>query len=263
MDIIFFQAIFLGIIEGITEFLPVSSTGHLILSIDIFKLSSFQGQIFEIVIQLGAILAVCWVYKYQVFRIIRGVFRKEDRKTTINLFISFLPIAIAGFTFYSFIKKSLFSSYIVSFSLIIGGIIMLLIEYKKPLIRYTAIEEISWKSALKIGLAQVFAIIPGVSRAAATIIGALLTGADRKAATEYSFLLAVPTIFSASIYDIYKNYHLLNHHNISLALIGFISAFFSALLVIKLFLSFITKHGFSIFAYYRIIIGILILISIS
>lgn len=250
------HTILLGIVEGLTEFLPVSSTGHLILVIDLLGFNAPPGKVFEIVIQLGAILAVCWLYREKLFNVVKTLPKeKKSQDFTRNLIIAFIPSVILGFLFYGFIKEVLFSPTVVSVSLIIGGLIIILIEKKDIKVKHKTIEHMTPKLALYIGLCQTISMIPGTSRAGATIMGAMLLGVERKTATEFSFFLAIPTMMAATVYDIYKNYEYLSSDNITIILIGFITAFFSALFVIKWLIDFVSHNDFSMFGWYRIVVG--------
>lgn len=264
MSILFLQAIFLGVVEGLTEFLPVSSTGHLILLVDLLKFHAPKGKVFEITIQLGAILAVCWLYRAKLWRVATTLHReKSSQRFTLNLLAAFLPAAVVGVAAHGLIKEHLFSPFVVSVMLIIGGIAILLIEKFRPAPQIHTVEEISWKLALKIGLFQCLAMIPGTSRSGATIMGSLLLGLDRKAAAEFSFFLAIPTMFAATFYDLFKNRHDLALDNIIVIAAGFIAAFITALAVVKAAIALIGKHGFTPFAYYRIGLGILMLLVLN
>ncbi|WP_299547497.1 undecaprenyl-diphosphate phosphatase [uncultured Helicobacter sp.] len=251
MEIIY--AIILGIVEGLTEFLPISSTGHLILTSELLGIpqDTFH-KTFEVVIQLGSILAVVFVFFERLF--------KNSLQLWIKLGIGFLPAGILGFLFYSYIKE-LFAPITVSIMLIIGGIVFIVLEifYKEKEHHTTDVNAISYKQSLLIGFFQALAMIPGTSRSGATIVGGLLLGCNRKVATEFSFLLALPTMILASAYSLYKNYEVLNLDNIWILISGFIVAFFSALLAIKLFLNFVSRFNFIPFGIYRIILGIIFL----
>jgi undecaprenyl-diphosphatase len=250
-------ALLLGLIEGMTEFIPVSSTGHLILFGDILKFQGPPGKTFEISIQLGAILAICWLYRGKLAATTSGLIKREakDWSFAIGILLAFLPAMVLGALFHEFIKEKLFNPVSVSIALIIGGIVILLVEHFRPTPRYHTIEEFSLPLCLKIGLCQCLAMIPGTSRSGATIIGALLLGADRKAATEFSFFLAIPTMFAATVFDLYDNWKLLSLDNIQLIAVGFTAAFVSALIVVRWVVAYISKHGFTPFAIYRIILG--------
>jgi undecaprenyl-diphosphatase len=258
-----FKAIFLGIIEGLTEFIPVSSTAHLLISSYLIDFQTIKNGLFEIVIQVGAILAICVIYRTKIFSVVFNLKQKPQQKFTLNLILAFLPAAILGVLFHKIIKEFLFSNLVIAISLIIGGVIIIIVEALPQKIKTKSVEEIKPLNALKIGLFQSLAMIPGVSRSGATIIGGLLLGMNRKTATEFSFFLAIPTIAAASFYDLFKNYSDLSSSNLELILVGLISAFLSAILVIKWFINFVSKNNFFIFAIYRIIIGILILLFIS
>jgi len=259
-----FQALLLGIIEGLTEFIPVSSTGHLILIIDIIGFEGLKGKTFEIIIQLGAILAICWLYRQKLIDTLIGLPKeKSAQKFALNITLAFLPAAILGVMFHGFIKEVLFSPTVVSVSLVVGGFLILIIEKKAPEPKFNTIENISFKTALLIGFAQALAMIPGTSRSGATIMGSLLLKVERKTATEFSFFLAIPTMLGATVYDVYKNLDSLSFDNIAIIAIGFISAFFAALLVVKTVISFISTHGFAPFAYYRIVIGSVMLVLLN
>ena len=262
-SLLLLQAALLGIVEGLTEFIPVSSTGHLILLTNLFHISVPEGHVFEISIQLGAILAVCWLYREKLIYLTRTFpTHKTSRHFVWTLLLAFLPAAILGVMFHRMIKDVLFSPWVVSISLIIGGILILLIERFKPTPRIHTIELIRYPTALAIGFIQCLAMIPGTSRSGATIMGSLLFRLDRKTAAEFSFFLAIPTMLGATVYDLYKNYHSLTFHNLEMIIVGFITAFFTALLVVRYVIHFISRHGFSPFAYYRIVIGTIMLLTL-
>jgi undecaprenyl-diphosphatase len=254
------QALLLGIIEGLTEFIPVSSTGHLILITEIMGFQGPKGKTFEIIIQLGAILAVCWLYRKKLIDTLLGLPKdKSAQKFTFNITLAFLPAAVLGVIFHSFIKEVLFSTTVVAVSLIVGGFIILIIEKKAPKPKYKSMDEISAKTAILIGFAQAVSMIPGTSRSGATIMGSLLLKVDRKTATEFSFFLAIPTMLGATVYDVYNNFEYLSSDSVLLIAVGFFSAFFAALFVVKIVIEFISTHGFTPFAYYRIALGTLML----
>jgi len=257
MDIItLLQAALLGVVEGLTEFIPVSSTGHLILLVDILGFKGSQGKTFEIIIQLGAILAVCWLYRHKLISVLIGLPKdKNAQNFTLSICLAFLPAAILGVFLHDFIKNVLFSPVVVSVSLVVGGFLIIIIEKYAPKPKYDNIDKLSWKTALMIGFAQCLAMIPGTSRSGATIMGSLILRVERKTATEFSFFLAIPTMFGATVYDIYKNLDVLSFDDMAIVAIGFISAFLAALLVVKTVIAFISTHGFKPFAYYRIVLG--------
>lgn len=254
------QAALLGLIEGLTEFLPVSSTGHLILVSDLLGFNGPSSKLFEIVIQLGAILAVCWVYRAKLTATACHLHSQASaRQFTGVILMAFLPSVAVGFFAYKTIKEVLFSPLVVSIMLIVGGICILLIERFRPPPRFHAIEGISLKRALGIGVFQCVSMIPGVSRAAATIMGGMLLGVDRRTATEFSFFLAIPTMVAATAYDLYKSWHGLNGDGVMIIAIGFAMAFLMALLIVRMMIGFVGRHGFAPFAVYRIILGIVML----
>jgi undecaprenyl-diphosphatase len=257
-----FKAVFLGIIEGLTEFIPVSSTAHLLVFSHLVDFQAIKNDLFEIVIQLGAIMAICVIYRQKIFTIILNLGQKNQQKFLLNLFLAFLPAALFGALFHSFIKEFLFSNLTIALALIFGGLIMIWVEKNPKKSNIAETDNIAAISAFKIGLFQCLAMVPGVSRSGATIIGGLLLGLSRKTATEFSFFLAIPTIAAASFYDLLKNSSELTGTNIEIILLGLFSAFFSAILVIKWFINFVSKNSFIPFGLYRIAAGILILLFI-
>lgn len=263
MDLtILFKALILGIVEGLTEFLPISSTGHLILAGDLLDFNDEKGKVFTIVIQLGAILAVCWEYRAKIGQVIAGIgANSAANRFVLNLFIAFLPAAILGLLFINTIKFYLFHPLPVAMALIIGGLLILWAERREHVIDVEQVDDMDWKHALKIGLAQCLALIPGTSRSGATIIGGLLFGLSRKAAAEFSFFLAIPIMFAATFYDVYKHYEILEFHDFGMFAVGFVAAFFSALLAVRGLMRFISNHDFTVFAWYRIAFGIIILVT--
>lgn len=263
MDIwLLVQALIQGIVEGLTEFLPVSSTGHLIVSGSLIGFTGEKANVFNIVIQSGAILAVCWEYRQKILDVVGGLFSKKSSQTfTLNLLIAFLPAALLGLAFASSIKQYLFEPVTVAMAFILGGIAILWAEKRDHVVTVETVDDMSWKDALKIGLAQCLALIPGTSRSGATIIGGLLFGFSRKAATEFSFFLAMPTIAGATVYDAYKHKDLISSADLPMFAVGFFAAFVSALIAVRALLKFISTHTFSVFAWYRIGFGILILVT--
>ncbi len=264
MDIVLaLKALILGLVEGLTEFLPISSTGHLILAGDLLNFNDERGKAFEIIIQAGAILAVCWEYRSKISTVVKGLGQADSNKFVFNLFVAFLPAAILGLLFAHKIKEYLFQPVPVAAAFIIGGVLILWAEKRQHVIRVESVEAMSWKDALKIGLAQTLALIPGTSRSGATIIGGLLFGLSRRAATEFSFFLAIPTLLAATVYEVYKNKDLLlsSQGDVMLFAIGFVTAFLSALVAIRALLKFISQHDFVVFAWYRIVFGIVVLIT--
>ena len=245
------NALILGVVEGLTEFLPVSSTGHLILAGDLLGFNDERGKVFEIAIQSGAMLAVVWEYRARFFRIDLRLYR--------NLLVAFLPAAIIGLAFASSIKQFLFSPVPVATAFIVGGLIILFVERKPRRARIESTPQMSWLDALKVGLAQCFALIPGTSRAGATIIGGMLFGLSRKAATEFSFFLAVPTLVAAGAYDLWKNRALFSVDDLGMFAVGLAAAFVSAFGVIRWLIRYVATHDFKPFAWYRIAFGLIVL----
>jgi undecaprenyl-diphosphatase len=256
------QALLLGLLEGLTEFLPVSSTGHLILASELIGFSGEGSVAFKIAIQLGAILAVLVAYRDRFTRIAIGALRREPGAVAFvrNILLGFLPAMLVGVVAYSAIRALLESPMVVAVALIVGGFLILLIErLVKPRVPGT-VEDMPWKTALGVGAVQCIAMIPGVSRSGATIMGGLLMGLDRKTAAEFSFFLAVPTMAAATVYSLYKERHLLSFDDLGLIAIGFVTAFLSALLVVRWLVGFVGRHGFAPFAWYRIALGSLALV---
>jgi undecaprenyl-diphosphatase len=260
MDLpILFKALLLGLVEGLTEFLPVSSTGHLIVVGELLHFNDETGKAFEMIIQLGAILGVVWEYRARVARLILGLKQKHEQRFAFNLFLAFLPAAVVGLLFHKQIQTYLFGTTTVAAALIVGGILILIIERLPLRARVDSVENLGPVDALKIGIAQTFSLFPGVSRAGATIMGGLLTGLSRTAATEFSFYLAMPTMFAVFFFEIIKNYSLLRAADIPVFTVGFVMSFVTALIVVKAFLKFVSGHNFTLFAYYRIGFGLLTL----
>jgi undecaprenyl-diphosphatase len=256
-----FIAILLGLIEGMTEFIPVSSTGHLILLGDVLQFQGPPGKVFEIVIQMGAIMAICCLYHRRLLSVGKGLVQRntQDWRFAAGIAAAFLPAMILGALLHGYIKTVLFNPASVSWALIIGGFAILIIERYKPSPRYQTLESFSLPLCLKIGCLQCLALIPGTSRSGATIMGSLLLGADRKAATEFSFFLAIPTMVAATVFDLYKNWDILTCDSLQLIGLGFTVAFLSALVVVRGVIAYVTRHGFAPFAWYRIALGSLML----
>lgn len=262
--LILLQAVLLGIIEGATEFIPVSSTGHLLLIRDLIGFKGPEGFVFEIVIQLGAILAICWVYRERLFNAAFNLHKdKGSRMFAASIITAFLPAMIIGALAHDFIKRVLFVNlWLVCIMLIVGGIILLLVDKyldKEPVV-FEA-EKVSLLRALGIGFFQVLAMVPGVSRSGATIVGGMLLGLDKKAAAEFSFFLAVPTMLAATVYDIYSNRHSLSLNGEIVIAVGFITAFLAAMAVVRTVIPFIQRSGYKWFAWYRIALGTGMLIA--
>ena len=262
MDIILLiKAAILGVVEGLTEFLPVSSTGHLILVGDLLKFNDERGKVFEIVIQFAAILAVFWEYRHRFARVARGLMRGREsaQRFTFNLFIAFLPLAILGLIFGKAIQAHLFSPIPVALAFIIGAFFILWAEKRTHTITVARVEDMQWQDALKMGCAQALALIPGTSRSGATIIGGLFFGLSRTAATEFSFFLAIPTMTAATIFEVIKYRHDINGDDAGVFLIGSITSFVCAFIAVRGLLRYISNHDFTIFAWYRIAFGLLVL----
>ena len=261
--VLLLKALIMGIVEGLTEFLPVSSTGHLILAGDLLKfLRKDQRDLFEIVIQLGAILAVVWEYRRKLFGVLaRSGNDPAARRFLLNLFIAFLPAAVLGLLLGDQIKAYLFSPIPVAIAFIIGGLVILWAERRRHTVRVLEVDAMTPRDALKVGLAQCLALVPGTSRAGASIVGGLLFGLSRKAATEFSFFLAIPTLGAASLYDLFKNRELLDPQLAGLLVAGFLMSFVCALLAVRALLRYISRHDFSVFAWYRIAFGALVLLT--
>jgi undecaprenyl-diphosphatase len=271
------KAAFLGIIEGLTEFIPVSSTGHLIMVGDWINFQSSSGKVFEVVIQFGSILAVMWIFRARLWQLIHGTFTgvRSEMMFTRNLLVAFLPAAVIGAIFIKAIKALFYHPAVVATTLVLGGLVMLYVERRTQAatpgphsaaddsaseVRASAhrLEEITWKQALGVGFAQCLAMVPGVSRSGSTIIGGMIAGIQRKTATEFSFFLAMPTMLGATVYDSYKNMAILTQHDVTGIVVGFIAAFLSAMLVVRAVLRFVANHTYRVFAWYRIALGILV-----
>lgn len=253
-------AALLGVIEGLTEFIPVSSTGHLIFLVDVVAFEGPRGKVFEIVIQLGAVLAVCWAYRAKLLAVIFGLRSSLEAQHFAKIvLLGFLPAAVIGAAAHGFIKGVLFSPWVVSTTLIMGGVAILAIERAVPVARVHKVDAIDIATALKIGVFQAVAMVPGVSRSGATIMGALLLRVDRKAAAEFSFFLAIPTMLGATVFDLFKNRAALDMSGELLIAVGFVAAFLTALGVVRIVIGFIGRHGFTPFAWYRIGVGVLML----
>lgn len=254
-----YKAACLGIVEGLTEFLPVSSTAHLILSSYLIDFTSIKNGIFEVVIQLGAVLAICVLYYKKLFEVAFNLHKKNNQKFALNLFLAFSPALFLGALLHDFIKSALFSNFVIAISLIIGGIIMIIVDRKPRKFEIDDVDNLTAAKSFKIGLFQVLAMVPGVSRSGATIIGGILLGLNRKTAAEFSFFLAIPTILAASVFDFFSNYSAISASGLELIAVGLLTSFISAMLVIKWFINFVGKYNFVSFGIYRIVVGILVL----
>ena len=247
------NALILGVVEGLTEFLPISSTGHLILAGSLLGFNDERGKVFEIVIQTGAMLAVVWEYRTRFFAIDLRLYR--------NLVVAFLPAAVVGLALAKDIKAYLFKPVPVALAFIAGGVIILWVERRTPAPRVESTRDMTWRDALKVGIAQCFALIPGTSRSGATIIGGMLFGLSRPAATEFSFFLAVPTLVAAGLYDLWKNRALLSAGDAGMFALGSLAAFVSAFVVIRWLIRYVASHDFRPFAWYRIVFGLIVLLT--
>ncbi|MGF6922200.1 undecaprenyl-diphosphate phosphatase [Paraburkholderia sp. 40] len=260
------KALILGVVEGLTEFLPVSSTGHLIVVGSLLDFSDEHAKTFDVVIQLGAILAVCWEFRRRIGNVIVGLpSRPEARRFALSVIIATIPAVVLGLLFEKSIKEGLFSPVPVAFALVAGGVVILWAEARQrargdAAVRVRSIDDLSPLDALKVGLAQCFALIPGTSRSGSTIIGGMLFGIERRAATEFSFFLAIPIIFGATAYELYKDWHLLTTDALGSFALGFAAAFVSAFVCIRWLLRYVASHDFTVFAWYRIGFGLLILL---
>lgn len=261
MDIILLlKAAILGLVEGFTEFLPISSTGHLIVAGSLLHFNDARGKLFEIVIQSAAILAVMWEYRAKIFTLAGGL-RSDaaSQRFVMNVFIAFLPLAILGLLFGNKIKDALFNPITVAITSIVGAIFILWAEKRQHTVSVQTADDLNWKDALKVGFAQALALIPGTSRSGATIIGGLFFGLSRKAATEFTFFLAMPTLIGATIYELYKERALLSSADLEMWAVGFVASFVSAFVCVRWLLRYISTHDFTIFAWYRIAFGLIVL----
>jgi undecaprenyl-diphosphatase len=254
------KALVLGIVEGLTEFLPISSTGHLILVADLLGFNDAKGKVFEVFIQTGAMLAICWEYRMRLWSVLRNALvERGAQRFIVNLVIAFLPAAVIGLAVGDLIKANLFKPVPVALAFIVGAFVILWAERRQHHERVATVDEMTWLDALKIGCAQCFALIPGTSRSGATIIGGMLFGLSRKAATEFSFFLAIPTLISAGAYDMFKNRALFSLADVPTLSVGLIAAFVSAFLCVRWLLRYIASHDFTLFAWYRIAFGVIVL----
>ena len=257
-------ALILGVVEGLTEFLPISSTGHLILAGSLLGYTGERAKVFEIVIQAGAILAVCWEYRARLVSVVAQLPKSRDaQRFVVNLAVAFLPAAILGLLFAKAIKSHLFAPVPVALAFIVGALVILWAERRQKTrpstVRIDRVDAMRWPDALKIGFAQAFALIPGTSRSGATIIGGMLFGLSRPAATEFSFFLAIPTLLAACAYDLVKNRALLSTADLQGFAIGFVAAFVSAFFCVRWLIRYVSRHDFVPFAWYRIAFGLIVL----
>jgi undecaprenyl-diphosphatase len=256
------KAAILGVVEGLTEFLPISSTGHLILAGALLDFNDERAQLFMIVIQAAAILAVIWEYRARLGHALRHVGHDaQARALFLNVGIAFVPLASLGLLFGSWMKAHLFNPPVVASSFILGAFVILWAERKNHHARVATIEDMTWLDALKVGIAQCFSLIPGTSRSGATIIGGMLFGLSRKAATEFTFFLAIPTLGLASLYSLYKDRALLSIDDLGMWVVGMVASFLSAFIVVRWLIRFVSTHSFKVFAWYRIVFGLIVLVT--
>lgn len=269
----YLKALFLGVVEGFTEFIPVSSTAHLLILGDWINFSSGDNKVYEVVIQFGSILAVMWIFRARLWQLLQGVISQERSELMFarNLIIAFLPAAVIGALAIGFIKSMFLNPAVFVFTLIAGGLLMLWVERKPHYAKHAdetvasqhatshTLEDITWKQALVVGFAQCVAMVPGTSRSGATIIGGMLAGIQRKTATEFSFFLAMPTMLAATVYDFYKHGGVLSDQQLTGIAIGFVAAFLSALVVVRAVLNFVSRHTYRPFAWYRIGLGLVVM----
>ncbi|AYF86262.1 undecaprenyl-diphosphate phosphatase [Pseudomonas sp. JS3066] len=254
------QAIILGIVEGLTEFLPISSTGHQIVVADLLGFTGERAIAFNIIIQLAAILAVVWEYRRKIFDVVVGLpTQRNAQRFTLNLLVAFFPAVILGVAFSDIIHHYLFNPITVASALVVGGVVILWAEQRQHRVEAESVDEMTWKHALKVGCAQCLALVPGTSRSGATIIGGLLFGLSRKAATEFSFFLAMPTMVGAAVYSGYKYRDLFQPSDLPVFALGSVVSFIFAMIAVRSLLKFIGSHSYAAFAWYRIGFGLLIL----
>ena len=260
------QVVFLGIVEGLTEFLPVSSTGHLIIAGDLIGFAeTAAADTFYVAIQAGAIVAVCWHYKARIISILLNLFKPgKEQRLAVNTVVAFIPAAVLGVLFSSFVKHYLFNPTAVAAALVVGGLLILWLENwqaksgRAP--RVATMDDMTWKDALGVGFMQCLALIPGTSRSGATIIGGMALGLSLTAATEFSFFLAIPTIFGATVYDLWKSREMLSTDGLPGIAVGFVVSFVSAIVVVRWLLRYVAHNDFKAFGWYRIVFGILVLV---
>jgi undecaprenyl-diphosphatase len=272
----FLKALFLGFVEGFTEFIPVSSTAHLLIIGDWVSFTSGVGKVFEVVIQFGSIMAVIWIFRARLWQLVYGAFRGDRSELMFirNLLVAFLPAAVVGAVMINYIKALFHSPAVFVVTLILGGLIMLWVERKPHYAKNTggaddsaasayvtarALEQITWKQALVVGCAQCLAMVPGTSRSGATIISGMMAGIQRKTATEFSFFLAMPTMLAATVYDLYRHGSLLTGQESMAIVVGFLAAFLTALVVVRAVLRFVSRHTYRPFAWYRIALGLVVM----
>jgi len=261
-SLLLLKALILGVVEGLTEFLPISSTGHLIIAAQLLGFGGEKAKVFEIFIQSGAMLAVVWEYRARFAGALTGLHRDPAaRRFAVNLAVAFMPAALLGLAFAGLIKEHLFYAVPVAVAFIVGGLIILWVERYPRTTRVNSVDEMTWLDALKVGMAQCVALIPGTSRSGATIIGGMLFGLSRRAATEFSFFLAVPTLIAAGAYDLYKHRALLEAADLGVFATGFGVSFVAAFFCVRWLLRYVTSHDFTAFAWYRIVFGAVVLLT--
>ncbi len=258
--ILLLQALLLGLVEGVTEFLPISSTGHLILAGQLIGFNDEKAKVFMIAIQFAAILAVVYEYRVRLTHVATSLTSdRASQRLVVNLMAGFLPAAVLGLIFYKEIKGYLFNPIVVASALVIGGVLILWAERRQHTVTTQTLDDLTWRRALMIGFAQALAMIPGTSRSGATIIGGLFLGLSRKTAAEFSFFLAIPTMFAATVYDLYKNWALFDAGDIPLFVVGGVASFVSALVAVRTLIKYLSRHDYTVFAWYRIVFGGLVL----
>lgn len=259
------KALILGIVEGLTEFLPISSTGHLILASDLLGFTGDKAKLFAVAIQTGAMLSVIWLFRAKIGAVLAGLMRGDAAavRFALNIVIAFIPAALLGFLFNKMIKAALFKPVPVALAFIVGALVILWVEFSRKrnpvAARIQSVDDMSALDALKVGLAQAFALIPGTSRSGATIIGGMLFGLSRQAATEFSFFLAIPTLIAAGLYDSYKDRALLSAADLPLFAVGLVTSFIAALICVRWLIRYVAGNSFVPFAWYRIVFGLLVL----
>jgi len=265
MESLYFKSLILGLVEGFTEFLPVSSTGHLIVAGALLDFNDERGKMFEIVIQCGAIFALCWEYRVRIWRALSGLGRDRlANRLVLNLAIAFVPLAALGLVFGKLIKAHLFRAETVAITSIAGAFVIFAVERwyrRKGRPRVETVDDLRPWDALKVGIAQAFALIPGTSRSGATIIGGMLFGLSRRAATEFTFFLAIPTLVIAGLYSLWKERALLAGSDLGMWTVGMLASFVSAFFCVRWLLRYIATHSFVPFAWYRIAFGAMVLVT--
>ena len=263
MDVaLLLKALILGVVEGLTEFLPVSSTGHLILAADLLDFNGEKAKTFNLAIQTGAMLAVVWEYRAKFLGVIAGLASdRASQRFVANLVVAFIPAAVLGLAVGGLIKAHLFRPVPVATAFILGAFVILWVERRTRHVRIESVDDMTWRDALKVGCAQCFALIPGTSRSGATIIGAMLFGLSRKAATEFSFFLAVPTLVAAGAYDLYKQRAVFSAADLEMLAVGLVASFVSAFVCVRWLIRYVATHDFKPFAWYRIAFGAIVLFT--